>query len=300
MTDFMTDFRPRRSMLFMPGSNARALEKAATLPADGLIFDLEDAVAPDAKALARTQVAEALGSGRYGKRELIVRINGLDTPWWRDDLAATLPGKPHAVLIPKVEDACTITRLEEEISWLRADQDMAIWAMMETPRGFLNADEIAKASDRLTTWVVGTNDLVKDLRAHHTKDRLPVVTALGLALLHARANDLQILDGVYGDFRNAEGFEWECRQAKEFGFDGKTLIHPSQVEAANQIFAPSEEELDQARRMIAAFDAASADGKGVAVLDGRMIEELHVAEAKRQVAMADAIAQLADAAARAA
>lgn len=289
----MTDFRPRRSMLFMPGSNARALEKAATLPADGLIFDLEDAVAPDAKALAREQVGAALSSGHYGRRELIVRINGLDTPWWRDDLAATLPGKPHAVLIPKVEDACTITRLEEEISWLGAEPDMAIWAMIETPRGFLGAAEIAVASDRLNTWVVGTNDLVKDLRAQHTRERLPVVTALGLALLHARANGLQILDGVYSDFRNSAGFDWECQQAKEFGFDGKTLIHPGQVDAANRIFAPDMEELEHAQRMIAVFEAAKADGKGVAVLDGRMIEELHVAEARRQVAMAEAIAELA-------
>jgi citrate lyase subunit beta/citryl-CoA lyase len=288
----MTEFRPRRSMLFMPGSNARALEKAATLPADGLIFDLEDAVAPDAKALAREQVAEALKARRYGQRELVVRINGLDTNWWREDLSAVLAGRPDAILIPKVENACTVTRLEEELSWLGADQDMAIWAMIETPRGFLNAGALATASDRLTTWVVGTNDLVKDLRAQHTRDRLPVVTALGLALLHARANGLTILDGVYSNFRDTEGFERECRQAKEFGFDGKTLIHPGQVEGANRTFAPDGEELAHARRMIAAFDEAKAGGKGVAVLDGRMIEELHVSEARRQVAMAEAIAGL--------
>jgi len=282
--------RPRRSMLFMPASNARALEKAKGLPADGLIFDLEDAVAPEAKAEARTQAAAAVASGDYGGRDLVVRINGLDTDWWRDDLKAVVPNHPFAILIPKVESPDAIHRVEEEITWHSAHPDMEIWAMIETPKGFLNAGEIATASDRLTTWVVGTNDLVKDLRARHTRDRLPVITALGLALLHARANDLTILDGVYSNFRDEEGFAFECGQAKELGFDGKTLIHPAQVDVANTVFAPSEDELEHARRMLAAFEEAKAEGKGVAVLDGRMIEELHLIEARRMVAMAEAIA----------
>jgi len=277
-------------MLFMPASNARALEKAKGLPADGLIFDLEDAVAPEAKAEARTQAAAAVASGDYGGRDLVVRINGLDTDWWRDDLKAVVPNHPFAILIPKVESPDAIHRVEEEITWHSAHPDMEIWAMIETPKGFLNAGEIATASDRLTTWVVGTNDLGKDLRARHTRDRLPVITALGLALLHARANDLTILDGVYSNFRDEEGFAFECGQAKELGFDGKTLIHPAQVDVANTVFAPSEDELEHARRMLAAFEEAKAEGKGVAVLDGRMIEELHLIEARRMVAMAEAIA----------
>ncbi len=286
----MANARPRRSMLFMPASNARALEKAKGLPADGLIFDLEDAVAPEAKAEARTQAAAAVASGDYGGRDLVVRINGLDTAWWRDDLKAVVPNHPFAILIPKVESPDAIHKVEEEITWHSANPDMEIWAMIETPKGFLNAGEIATASDRLTTWVVGTNDLVKDLRAKHTRDRQPVITALGLALLHARANDLTILDGVYSNFRDEDGFAFECGQAKDLGFDGKTLIHPAQVEVANSTFAPSAEELTLARRMLEAFDEAKAAGKGVAVLDGRMIEELHLVEARRMVAMAEAIA----------
>jgi len=285
----MADLRPRRSMLFMPASNARALEKAKNLPADGLILDLEDAVAPDAKAIARTQAAAALSSEAYGDKEMVVRINGLDTNWWRDDLKTIVPEGPDAILIPKVEIPDVLHQVEEEIAWIGADPELKVWAMIETPRGFLNADALATASDRLTTWVIGTNDLVKDLRAHHTKKRLPVVTALGLALLHARAHGLTILDGVYGDFGDNEGFEWECNQAREFGFDGKTLIHPSQIEPANRLFSPSEQELEHARRMIAAFEAAQAEGKGVASLDGRLVEELHVEEARRQVAMAEII-----------
>ncbi len=287
----MANARPRRSMLFMPASNARALEKAKGLPADGLIFDLEDAVAPEAKAEARTQAAAAVASGDYGGRDLVVRINGLDTAWWRDDLKAVVPNHPFAILIPKVESPDAIHKVEEEITWHSANPDMEIWAMIETPKGFLNAGEIATASDRLTTWVVGTNDLVKDLRAKHTRDRQPVITALGLALLHARANDLTILDGVYSNFRDEDGFAFECGQAKDLGFDGKTLIHPAQVEVANSTFAPSAEELTLARRMLEAFDEAKAAGKGVAVLDGRMIEELHLIEARRMVAMAEAIAE---------
>lgn len=285
----MTAIRPRRSMLFMPGSNARALEKARSLPCDGVIFDLEDAVAPDAKIDARAQVKAALEAGGYGSRELIVRINSLDTPWWRDDLAAVAGLSPDAVLLPKVESAETLDRIEEELVW-QGGKDVALWAMMETPKAFLRAEEIAGCTDRLKCLVIGTNDLVKDLRGEHTRERLPVVTALGLAMLVARTYDLTVLDGVYNDFRDNEGLAAECAQGRAFGFDGKTLIHPGQIDIANDAFGPSSEELAQAQELIAAFEKAAAEGKGVAVLNGRMIEELHVVQARRTVAMAEAIA----------
>ena len=288
----MDVIRPRRSMLFMPASNARALEKAKSLPCDGLIFDLEDAVAPDTKVMARSLACAAVAGRHYGNRECVIRINGLDTPWWRDDLAAAIPAKPHAILIPKVQDAAVLHRVEEELAWHGADAHMHLWAMIETPFAFLRAETLASASDRVNTWVIGTNDLVKDLHARHTRDRMPVATALGLALLVARAHGINILDGVYGDFKDDAGFAFECEQARDMGFDGKTLIHPNQIEIANRAFAPSVDEIDHAQRMIAAFDLAASEGKGVAVLDGRMVEELHVVEARRKVAMANAIAAL--------
>ncbi|WP_417458821.1 HpcH/HpaI aldolase/citrate lyase family protein [Kordiimonas sp.] len=289
----MTEFRPCRSMLFMPASNARALEKARDIPSDGVIFDLEDAVAPEAKAVARQQAADALKAGGYGKRLRVVRINGLDTPWWREDLAAALSGKPDAVLVPKVEEASTLSRIEEELAWLGGADGVELWSMIETPKAYLRLEELATVTDRQTTWVVGTNDLIKDLRARHTKNRTPVMAALSMALLVARAYGLTILDGVYGNFKDADGFRDECLQACEMGFDGKTLIHPSQVDAANKMFAPSADDIALARRMIAAFEEAKGQGAGVAVLDGSMVEELHVEEARRQVAMAEAIASLA-------
>lgn len=287
-----SETRLRRSVLFMPGSNARALEKAKTINADTLVFDLEDAVTPAAKAEARELVAAALASGAYGHRELVVRINGLDTDWWRDDLAAVGGAGAAAILLPKVEDVSVLHKVSEEMVWHSTDTDCAYWVMLETPRGFLRAEEIATSHDRLTTLVVGTNDLTKDLRARHVPGREPVIHALSHALLVARAYGLTILDGVYSDFKDGAGFQAECKQARDMGFDGKTLIHPSQVEAANAAFAPSDTELDQARRMIAAFDAAKAEGKGVAVLDGRMIEELHVAEARRMVHVTSVINDL--------
>ncbi|WP_262690803.1 HpcH/HpaI aldolase/citrate lyase family protein [Kordiimonas aestuarii] len=290
----MQPFRPMRSMLFMPASNARALEKARDLPSDGVIFDLEDAVAPEAKAEARQQATNALKAGGYGQRLRVVRINGLDTPWWRDDLASAVAGKPDAVLLPKVEHVESLQRVEEEMAWLGGCDDIVLWSMIETPMAFLRLEALAQVTDRQTTWVIGTNDLVKDLRAEHTKDRMPVMMALSQALLVARAYGLTILDGVYSNFRDSEGFAVECRQAKSMGFDGKTLIHPGQIDTANTVFAPSEEEIALARRMIAVFDDAKTTGKGVAVLDGRMIEELHVEVARQQVAMAEAIARLAD------
>lgn len=279
-------------MLFMPASNARALEKARTLPSDGVIFDLEDAVAPDAKADARKQAAAALKDSAYGRRLRVLRINGLDTGWWRDDLAVASAAKPDAILIPKVDSPDILERVEEEMAWLGGFDSVALWSMIETPKAFLRLEALAEATDRQTTWVIGTNDLVKDLRARHTKDRMPVMMALSNALLVARAYGLDILDGVYGNFRDSEGFEAECQQAKSMGFDGKTLIHPAQIDPANAVFAPSDEDIAYARRMIEAFDAAKAAGKGVAVLDGRMIEELHVHTARQQVAMAEAIALL--------
>lgn len=280
---------PRRSVLFMPGSNARALEKAKTIDADTLVFDLEDAVAPSAKADARALVIEALQSNAYGRRELVVRINGLDTDWWQEDIEAVAPAGPKAILVPKVEKAADAEAVMNQLAASASDWPGELWVMMETPMGFLKAAEIAAAHERLTTIAVGTNDLIKELRGRHTTGRQPVMTALGLAMLAARAHGLTILDGVYNNFKDADGFEFECAHARDMGFDGKTLIHPSQVEAANRIFGPSDAELETARRMIAAFEAAQAEGKGVAVLDGRMIEELHLAEARRMVAMAAAI-----------
>ena len=283
------EIRPRRSVLFMPGSNARALEKAKGIDADTLVFDLEDAVAPDAKAEARELVAAALASGDYGHRELVVRINGTETGWWRDDLAAVGAHGPSAILLPKVESADGLDKISDELVWHSSDHSTEFWVMLETPVGFLRAQEIATSHDRLTTFVVGTNDLVKDLRARHVPGREPVLHALSQAILVARAHGLNVLDGVYSDFRDMDGFVTECGQARDMGFDGKTLIHPNQVAPANAVFAPSNEELENARRMIAAFDAAMAEGKGVAVLDGRMIEELHLAEARRMIAVAESI-----------
>ena len=281
-----TEFKPRRSVLFMPGSNARALEKAKTIDSDTLVFDLEDAVAPSAKAEARELVGAALRSGDYGRRELVVRINGLDTKWWRDDLAAVGAAGPAAILLPKVEDSLVLNKVSEEMVWHSSKATCEFWVMLETPRGILRAEEIASSHDRLTTLIIGINDLVKDMRARHVPGREPVLAALSHALLVARTCGLNILDGVYSDFKDAAGFEAECEQARNMGFDGKTLIHPSQVETANRIFAPDVAELAQAQRLIAAFKVAKAEGKGVAVLDGRMIEELHVLEARRLVQMA--------------
>ena len=286
----LAESKPRRSVLFMPGSNARALEKAKTIDADTLVFDLEDAVAPSAKAEARELVAAALRSGDYGHRELVVRINGLDTKWWRDDLAAVGAAGPAAILLPKVEDAAVLDKVSEEMVWHSSKATCEFWVMLETPRGILRAEEIAVSHDRLTTLVIGTNDLVKDLRARHVPGREPVLAALSQALLVARAYGLNALDGVYSNFKDEIGFKAECLQARDMGFDGKTLIHPSQVGMANRIFAPTEAELDQARRMIEAFDNAMVEGKGIAVLDGRMVEELHVEEARRTVRAATEIA----------
>jgi len=285
-----TKHRPRRSVLYMPGANARALEKARSLPADGLILDLEDAVAPDMKVTARDQVVSAVKAGGYGRREVMIRTNGLNTPWGYDDLVAAAAVCPDAVLLPKVESAETVRQAESVLVSHGASPDLAIWCMMETPRAMLHAEEIADASPRLGGLVMGTSDLAKDLQAQHTAMRLPLITALGLCLLAARAARLTILDGVYLDLNDHEGFVDSCRQGAELGFDGKTLIHPKQLEAANEVFAPSEEELRLSRRIIEAYAEAEAQGKGVVVVDGKLIERLHVDHAERVVALAEAIA----------
>jgi len=283
------EHRPRRSVLYMPGANARALEKSRGLPADALIFDLEDAVAPDAKLTARSQVVAAVERGGYGTREIFIRTNGLNTPWGYDDLAAAASVGPHAVLLPKVESAEMVRQAEAVLAMHGAPPDMAIWCMMETPRAMLHAEEIADASPRLGGLVMGTSDLAKDLQAQHTAMRLPLITSLGLCMLAARAARISILDGVYLDLNDQEGFIDSCRQGAELGFDGKTLIHPKQIDGANEVFAPSEEELRLSRRIIDAYAAAEAEGKGVVVVDGKLIERLHVDHAKRVVALAEAI-----------
>jgi citrate lyase subunit beta/citryl-CoA lyase len=281
--------RPRRSVLFMPGSNPRTLEKARALPADGLIFDLEDAVAPEAKETARLTVAAAVTAGGYAPRELILRVNPIDTVWGHADLAtaATLP--IDAVLLPKVENAERVRLTLDLLDALGAPPELAVWCMIETPLGVLAAAEIAAASPRVAALILGTSDLANDLHARPTRDRLPLLTALGLVLLAARAHGRAILDGVHLDLGDAEGFAMACRQGRELGFDGKTLIHPDQIAPANAIFAPSAEEAARAHRIIKAYGEALAAGKGAARIEGRLVEALHVEEARRTLALAAAI-----------
>ena len=284
--------RPRRSVLYMPGANTRALEKARTLPADALIFDLEDAVAPDAKEAARANVVAAAQSKGYGKREIAIRCNGLATPWGAADITAIARSGADAVVVPKVESAAEVASVIGLLDAAGAPESMAVWAMMETPKGILRAEEVAASHPRLTLFIMGTNDLVKDMRARHTPMRLPMITALGLGMLAARAHGLTILDGVYNDIQDAEGFRAVCQQGLEMGFDGKTLIHPTQVEPCNEVFAPSAAELEMAAKIVSAFKAAQAEGKGVVTVDGRMIENLHVDQAERALALATAIKEL--------
>lgn len=283
--------RPRRSVLYMPGSNARALEKGRDLPADGLILDLEDAVAPDAKETARRQVGEALTAGGYGRRELVVRVNGLDTPWGADDVRAASKFGAHALLLPKVESEETVRRAEAMMEEWGAPDGLAIWCMIETPQGVLKAHEVATSSPRVQCLVMGTSDLAKDLGCAHTRDRLPLLASLGLCLLAARGARVAILDGVHLDLADDEGFQHACRQGKEMGFDGKTLIHPKTIAAANRVFAPSADEIAWSRKIIAAHAEAERQGKGVAVVDGKLVESLHVQAAKRLVALAESIAE---------
>jgi citrate lyase subunit beta/citryl-CoA lyase len=284
--------RPRRSLLFMPGSNQRAMEKAAELPADGLIFDLEDAVAPEMKKRARAMVAAEVGQGGYGRRELVLRVNALDTEWGEGDLGMASAMRIDAVLLPKVENAERVRETVARLDRAGAPSDIAIWCMIETPRGVLAAAEIAASSPRVAALVMGTSDLTKDLQARETADRLPLLSSLQLVLLAARAHGLAALDGVHLDLADDAGFAALCAQGRTLGFDGKTLIHPKQIAPANAAFAPSGDEVAQARKIIAAHEAALAVGKGIVVVDGRLIENLHVAAAHRTVALAEAITEL--------
>jgi len=278
-------------MLYMPGSNARALEKGKGLPADALILDLEDAVAPDAKSTAREQVVAATREGGYGYRELLIRTNPLSSPWGYEDLRAAAKSGADAVLLPKVESASMVHEALAVLDSAGAPTDLAVWCMMETPRGILRAEEIADSSSRLGGLVMGTSDLTKDLHARHTPDRLPMLPSLGICLLAARAAGVAIIDGVFLDLGDADGFAASCVQGVELGFDGKTLIHPKQLSPANEAFAPSTEEVAWSRKIIGAFEEATAEGKGVVLVDGKLIENLHVENAQRLVALADAIAR---------
>ncbi len=282
------DSRPRRSVLYMPAANDRALEKAKTIPADAIIFDLEDAVAPDAKPQARIKAADAVRSGAYGNRELTVRCNALGTPWGAEDIALAGAAAPAAVVIPKVESVETLYEVSARLDAVQAPAGLAIWPMIETPEALYNVREIAR-HPRVAVLVMGTNDLAKELHAPIVPGRHPLTAHLATALLAARSAGKMILDGVYNDVKDADGFAAECRQSMEMGFDGKTLIHPSQVDPANATWAPSDEEVDHATRVIAAYDEAVADGRGVATVDGRMIENLHVENARRVLATAAAI-----------
>jgi citrate lyase subunit beta/citryl-CoA lyase len=286
--------RPRRSVLYMPGSNARAIEKARTLPADAVILDLEDSVAPDGKAAARAQVAEAVAAGGFGAREVVVRINGLDTEWWIEDLNAAAKAKPDAVLVPKVSSAQNLEDVADRLVDIGADHKIRIWAMMETPLAMLNAREIAAAArdveTRLAAFVMGTNDLAKDTRARITPGRAPMLPWLMNCVAAARTYGVDILDGVYNDLGNADGFARECAEARDMGFDGKTLIHPNQIGPCNAAFSPGADEVAQAKKIIAAFDLPENESKGVVQLDGRMVERLHADMARRTVAIAEAIA----------
>jgi len=282
-------FRPRRSLLYMPGSNPRALEKARGLPADGLIIDLEDAVAADTKEAARAIVAAALAAGGYGTRELVLRVNQLDTPWGHSDLAVAATMPIDAVLLPKVENPDRVRLTLSLLDALGASERLAVWCMIETPLGVLAAREIAAASPRLAALVLGTSDLTKELHALATRDRLPLITSLGLAMLAARAYGLAILDGVHFDLSDNEGFAFACRQGRELGFDGKTLIHPKQIAPANAAYAPSPEEIEYSRRVIAAHAEGAAAAKGVVLVDGKLVEGLHVENARRLLAVAGEI-----------
>jgi citrate lyase subunit beta/citryl-CoA lyase len=286
--------RPRRSVLYMPGSNARAIEKAKTLPADGIVLDLEDSVAPDAKESARDQVVAAVKAGGFGKREVFVRVNGVDTPWHADDLAAAAHAAPDAILVPKISTHEMLELIGRRLLDMGTSHKTRVWAMIETPLAIFNILSIAAAArdseTRLSGFIMGTNDLAKDTRARLVPGRAPMLPWLSQCVLAARHYGIDILDGVYNDIGNAQGFAEECRQGVEFGFDGKTLIHPSQIEPCNAAFSPSPDEVAWARKMIAAFDLPENKAKGVVSIDGRMVERLHADMARRTVAVAEAIA----------
>ena len=285
-------FRARRSVLYMPGANERALEKAKSLEADSLILDLEDSVAPDAKAEARTKVAAAVKAGGFGRRELVIRINGLDTPWGVEDLKMAAEANPDAILVPKVARPGDIVNVSKIHVGMGGAEKTRMWAMMETPMAIFNVREIASVHQvaRLSCFVLGTNDLLKESRALATGGRFAILPWLSMTLLAARAYGLDVIDGVYNDFRDEQGFRAECEQGRTLGMDGKTLIHPDQVEVTNACFAPSEAEIDLARRQIAALEEVEKTGQGVAVVDGKIVENLHVETARKILALAEAVA----------
>jgi citrate lyase subunit beta/citryl-CoA lyase len=286
--------RPRRSVLYMPGSNARALEKARTLPTDAVILDLEDSVAPDAKETARQQVADAVKAGGFGSREVVIRVNGVDTQWHAEDLAAAAHAAPDAVLVPKVSSPETLELIGRRLLDMGTPHKTRVWAMIETPLAIFNilaiAAEARDSESRLAVLVMGTNDLAKDTRARLVPGRAPMLSWLSTCIAAARIHGVDILDGVYNDLGNMEGLAAECAQGVELGFDGKTLIHPNQIAPCNKAFSPSADEVAQARKMIAAFDLPENKGKGVVSVDGRMVERLHAEMARRTVAIAEAVA----------
>jgi len=288
--------RPRRSPLFMPGSNARALEKARNLPADGLILDLEDSVAPDAKALARDQIAAAIAAKGFGRREILIRINSLDTPWWTADIAMAGKARPDGILVPKISSVADLKTIADRLAEVNADPSIPVWAMIETARAVLDAEELAAASRdpkmRLAGFVFGPNDLSRETRIKMQPGRAAMLPLITHCILATRAHGLEILDGPYSDFSNVDGFGQECTQARDLGFDGKTLIHPGQIEACNAIFTPPEEEVAQARRIIAAFERPENASRGAIQLDGQMVERLHAEMAHRTIAIAEAIAAM--------
>jgi citrate lyase subunit beta/citryl-CoA lyase len=287
--------RPRRTMLYMPGSNARALEKARTLAVDGVILDLEDAVAPDAKAVARTQIVQAVRAGGFGHREVLIRTNAIDTPWFADDLDAAIAARPEGVVVPKVSTPDQIELIGQRLLDTHADHHIRLWAMIETPAAIFNIRELAAeahdSESRLAGFILGTNDLAKETRARIVPGRAPMLSWLASCVLAAHAYGIDVLDSVYNDIADTAGFAAECAQARDMGFDGKTLIHPSQIEPCNATFSPAPEEVDQARKMIAAFDRPENASKGVVQIDGRMVERMHAEMARRTVAIAEAIAQ---------
>jgi citrate lyase subunit beta/citryl-CoA lyase len=287
---------PRRSLLFMPGSNARALEKARHLPADGIILDLEDSVGPDAKAVARDQIAKAVAARGFGKREVLIRTNSLDTPWWIDDVTMAGKARPDGILVPKISSVADLSAIADRLDAIGADPSIRVWAMIETARAVLHAEELAAASrdprTRLAGFVFGPNDLSRETRIRMRPGRAAMIPMITHCILATRAYGLEILDGPYSDFSDFNGFGQECAQARDLGFDGKTLIHPGQIEACNAIFTPPAEEIVQARKIIAAFDLPENASRGAIQIDGQMVERLHAEMAQRTIAIADAIAAM--------
>ncbi|MCR6733758.1 MAG: CoA ester lyase [Afipia sp.] len=288
--------RPRRSVLFMPGSNARALDKARNLPSDGVILDLEDSVAPEAKPMARDQIAAAVAARGFGRREIIIRINNLESPWWQDDLAMAAAARPDGILVPKVSSPSDVKTLEERLRALKADPAIGLWAMIETPLGVLSAQQIAATAcdgdRRLTGFIMGPNDIARETRMRMLPGRAAMLPLFSHCILAARAYGIEILDGPYNDISDIAGFAKECAQGRDMGFDGKTLIHPGQIDAANAAYTPPADDVARARKIMGVFDLPENVSKGVVQLDGQMVERLHVEMAKRTIAIADAITAL--------